>query len=87
VIANAITARYSSQQVEEIRQQIAALERAIPDKEHEEAKLKQAYLAGAYSAEEFALERKRLLQERELLRSESAQLHSQILLADEVQVR
>ena len=87
LIAEAIEARYSNEQVDDVRQQIAYLERAIPTKDTEEAKLKQAYLVGAYTVEEFASERKRLLCEREILLTEASQLRTQIMTPEELEER
>jgi site-specific DNA recombinase len=55
----AIDARYSNDRVVDIRKQIDFLTREIPRKEKEEQRLYQAYLAEAYTPDEYAGERKR----------------------------
>ncbi|MEO8609110.1 MAG: recombinase family protein [Chloroflexota bacterium] len=84
VIVAAIDAAYSNAQVDSVRDQIAFLEREIPAKDDEESKFKKAYLAEAYSAEEFAAERKRLMRERDTLRAELEQLRAQVMTPEEL---
>lgn len=85
ILAQAIDARYSNDQVESIREQIAFLEREIEAKGEEENKLYKAYMAEAYTAQEYAAERQRVIREREVMDAEKAQLELQVMTPEELE--
>ena len=87
VLLEAIDAKYSHEGVQAIREQIKFIEREIENKGTEETKLKQAYFAGAYTAEEFAGERQRIVKHRETLSLQHTALKGQILSPEELAER
>lgn len=87
LLLEALDARYASDRVADIREQIAFLRRHAESKAGEEEKLYQAYLAGAFTADEYATERKRVRREHEHLLSEVERLQGQIMTPEELEDR
>lgn len=87
ILLDALDARYSGDWVADIRDQVEFLKRHIEEKADEEQKLYKAYLAGAYNADEYASERKRVRNESEHLLTEIERLQSQIMTQEELEDR
>ncbi|MBZ0292990.1 MAG: recombinase family protein, partial [Anaerolineae bacterium] len=85
VLLKAIDARYSNEQVRSTQAQIAFLEDQIEGKADEAEKLYRAYLAGAYTADEFAAERQRVTRARDVLTAEVAELRSHIMTPEQLE--
>lgn len=84
LLVKALDERFNGQDVQAKKQEIAYLETQIENTLTEEAKLKKAYLADAFTPEEFAAERHRLVGQRETFSTEIRTLQSQIMTPDEL---
>ncbi len=87
VLLQAIDARYNNEGTRETLNQIGFIEAQLGALAKEEEKLRRAYLADGFTAEEFAAERKRILAEREAKCAEIARLKSQVLSPEELETK
>lgn len=80
----ALDAKYCGDEYQEVKSKIAYLEGQIGVNIKTEADEHALYLAGGYTPEEFAAERRSLMNQREKLQSQIKQLQSQILTPEQI---
>lgn len=87
VLIEALEQSIQSDRNQQLQAQIDYLEQEIDKRDHDDDKLFRAYLAGAFDEEEFAARRKLLKEESLHMQQEAAELRSQVMTPEQLEVR
>ncbi len=87
VLSRALDERYNTVEAQDVRKQIEYLESTAAQKDIEDERLKRAYLAGAFTAEEFAEERTHIKKKQSKMNLEITRLRSLIMPPEQVAER